>query len=100
MDIAQELRDVQRVLSAVDERLETVQAEGADAYTTAYQVLALLDMRVETLIRAERILSGTEDARAFHPAIQMTMSRLLAARERVDTLEARLMSERQASTLH
>lgn len=99
MDVSAELKEVRVLLDAVDERVAVVQAEAVHPYIRDYQMLVLLDQRVTALIKAERILAGSEHARMFDGAIQQTMTRLLEAKERVDYFDM-LLAERQASTIH
>ena len=103
VDAAEELRETRLLVAAIDERLQTVDDEAAHPYVTAATRLALLDAKVDALIRAERAVQGSEHARMFHPAIQTAMSALLRAKEAFDECEhvyEQLIAEAVSSTIH
>jgi hypothetical protein len=103
MDVAQELNEARLLVDAIDQRLQVVDDEAAHPYVTAATRLALLDAKVEALIKAERAVAGSEHARMFHGAIQTAMSALLKAKEQFDECEhvyEQLIAEAVQSTIH
>jgi hypothetical protein len=99
MDIAEELREVTLTIEAIDERLAIVASEETHPYVQDFQTLVLLDARVEALIRGERALQGSENARVFQKLIKATMERLVTTRARVQAID-QLLAERVQATLH